>query len=160
FVPGPPLFLTNHASYFEHATIVLMLTFAVAGWISRTSQRALVSRIFVPLTIAFFCLNGLLLAETGYRKLLPTNREQVDMVRWFEEGMVGDTDLIVTQHDLCAWLPFLTRAQVLYCRNSQAMLTPAQNRSLQRQRESWYLYFMGNGSQWLNNVSADPANVH
>ncbi len=160
FVPGPPMFLTNHASYFEHATIAILLTFAAGGWASGFAGRGKFFKICCLVAIAFFCLNGVMLAVTGYRKLLPTNREQVDMVHWFERGEVAPGDLIITQHDMCAWVPFVSSAQVLYCRNAQAMLAPLQNRELQRAREAWYLYFMGKDRQWVNSIAADPANVH
>jgi hypothetical protein len=82
------------------------------------------------------------------------------MVHWFEHGEVAPGDLIITQHDMCAWVPFVSSAQVLYCRNAQAMLSPQQNRELQRAREAWYLYFMGKDRQWVNGIAADPTNVH
>jgi hypothetical protein len=158
-VPGPPMFLTNHASYFEHATIVILLTFAVDGWVPIANGNGFF-RVSCVLATAFFCLNGVMLAEGGYRKLLPTNREQVDIVNWFGRGEAAPGDLIVTQHDMCAWVPFVTEAQVLFCRNSQAMLSPQQNRDLQRVREAWYLNFTDKGSQWVNAIVHDPANVH
>ena len=159
FVPGPPMFLTNHASYFEHATIAILTTFAVGAHISAISNRTAL-RIACVLATALLCLNGILLAETGYRKLLPVNREQTDMVNWFGRGQVAAGDLIITQHDMCAWVPLVSSAPTLFCRNSQAMLSPQQNHDLQRTREAWYLYFMGKGSHWVNATAADPANVH
>jgi hypothetical protein len=159
FVPGPPLFLTNHASYFEHATIAILLTFlagALATLVSRSSQL----RVVFVLAACFFCLNGALLAQSGYRRLLPTNREQANVVRWFERGRVAAGDLMITQHDVCAWIPFLTSAQVLFCRNAQAMLTPEQNRVIQRPREAWYLYFTGKDTHWVQNVVSEPNNMH
>ncbi len=160
FVPGPPLFLTNHASYFEHATIVVLLTFVVGAIASRPGRQSAKLRLTLGLATCFFCVNGMLLAESGYRRILPTNREQADMVNWFARGQVAADDLIILQHDACGWVPFLTQAQVLFCRNSQAMLTPQQNRDLQRSREAWYLYFNGKDRQWLESVVADANSTH
>ena len=33
------------------------------------------------------------------------------MVRWFERGEVAPGDLIITQHDMCAWVPFVSSAE-------------------------------------------------
>ena len=75
-------------------------------------------------------------------------------------GQVAADDLVISQYDACGWVPFLTKAQVLFCRNAQAMLTPQQNRDLQRDREAWYLYFNGKDSEWLESVVSDPNSVH
>ncbi|HST08752.1 MAG TPA: hypothetical protein VLL05_00120 [Terriglobales bacterium] len=160
FIPGPPLFLTNHASYFEHATIAILLTFAVGAWATSFAGRGKFFRICCLVAVTVFGLNGVMLAVTGYRKLLPTNREQADIVHWFERGEVAPGDLVITQHDMCAWVPFVSKGQVLYCRNAQAMLSPTQNRDVQRAREAWYLYVTGKDRQWLKGVVTDPANVH
>jgi hypothetical protein len=159
-VPGPPLFLTNHASYFEHATIVVLLTFVVGAVAAKLGGESAKLRLVLVLASCFFCVNGILLAESGYRRILPTNREQADMVHWFERGQVAADDLVIAQYDACGWVPFLTKAQVLFCRNSQAMLTPQQNHDIQRFREAWYLYFNGKDNEWLESVVADPNSVH
>lgn len=160
FVPGPPLFLTNHASYFEHATIVVLLTFVVGAIVSKAGHPRAPLRLVLVLATCFFCVNGVLLAESGYRRTLPANREQAEMVKWFERGQVAADDLVISQYDACGWVPFLAKAQVLFCRNAQAMLTPQQNRDLQRDREAWYLYFNGKDSEWLESVVSDPNSVH
>jgi hypothetical protein len=160
FVPGPPLFLTNHASYFEHATLAILLTFTVGALASNLAGWSVKLRLAFVLATCFFWVNGIFLAESGYRRALPFNREQADLVNWLGRGEVGSDDLLITQHDTCGWVPFLTRAPVLFCRNSQAMLTPQQNRDIQRVREAWYLYFIGKDIPWVESVIADPNNVH
>ena len=160
FVPGPPFFLTNHASYFEHATLAILLTFLIGAVVSRVGALSMRLRFAAAGVLCLLCVNGLLLAETGYRRSLPSNREQADLVNWFALGHVAQDDLVIAQHDTCGWEPFLSKAQVLFCRNAQAMLTPEQNRDLQRTREAWYLFFTGKGTAWMESTSADPSSVH
>jgi hypothetical protein len=47
------MFLTNHASYFEHATIAILLTFAVGGWASGFAGRGKFFRICCLVATAF-----------------------------------------------------------------------------------------------------------
>jgi hypothetical protein len=53
FVPGPPLFLTNHASYFEHATLAILLTFAVGAIASNLAGWSAKLRLAFVLRLAF-----------------------------------------------------------------------------------------------------------
>ena len=159
-VPGPPFFLTAHASELEHATFAILLTFAVSVVAVNLKLPPRRARIASGAAACFFLVNGLLLAESGYRYFLPSNREQTDMVNWFERNPAEPGDLVIAQHDACGWVPLLSRAQLLFCRNAQAMLSPGQNHDLQRTREAWYLYFMGKRSGWVDSVSRDPDNLH
>jgi len=71
FVPGPPFFLTNHASYFEHATITILLAFLVGAFTAVLPGHITKLRIALVLAICFR-VNGLFLAEGGYRRNLPS----------------------------------------------------------------------------------------
>jgi hypothetical protein len=98
------------------------------------------------------------MAEGNYRTNLPFNLAQADLANWFSHEEVSDHDLVITQYagtqcDACEWIPLLSRAEVLYCRNAQLALTPEQNRDVQRFREVLYLYFIGKDQQWLETTT-------
>jgi len=98
------------------------------------------------------------MAHGNYKANLPYNVEQADLSNWFTRGQVSPNDLIITQfessqYDDCEWIPLLSSAQGLYCRNAQVILTPDQNRDVQRLREVFYLYFDGKDHQWLETSS-------
>jgi len=110
-------------------------------------------------TVVVLCCGfGFLLAEGNYRSNLKFNVEQTDLARWFARGEVSSNDLVITRFagtafDDCEWIPLLSDAQVLYCRNAQLTLTAQQNRAIQRLRETLYLYFDGKDQQWLANAT-------
>src|ERR1700688_3894589 len=98
------------------------------------------------------------MAEGNYRGNLTHNVRQADLASWFGRGEVSSRDLVITQYegtqcDACEWIPLLSDAETLYCRNSQLALTPEQNRDMQRLREVLYLYFVGKDHQWLENAT-------
>jgi hypothetical protein len=153
-VPERTLFLSNHMSDFYNSTILILLTFLVSAYTPSRGQAPLVLRIASLAAVVFCFLNGLLSAEANYKRYLPHNLEQADMARWFGRDQVTADDLVITQfasteYDACEWVPILSDAEVLYCRNAQCVLTPQQNSEVQRLREVLYLYFDGKDSQWL-----------
>jgi hypothetical protein len=94
------------------------------------------------------------MAEGNYRINRTDNQTQADLAAWFGRGEVSAEDLVITEfsgaaYDNCEWIPLLSKAQVLYCRNAQLALTPDQNRDLQRFREVLYLYLIGKDQRWL-----------
>jgi hypothetical protein len=158
-VPERTLFLSDHIGYFYHSTIVILLTFLVSAHIPSRGQASVVLRVASLAAVGFCFVNGLLLAEANYKRYLPHNLEQADMARWFGRGQVTANDLVITQfavsqYDACEWVPFLSDGEVLYCRNAQCVLTPEQNREVQRLREVLYLYFEGKDHQWLESTTA------
>ena len=68
-------------------------------------------------------------------------------------------DLVIaharTVDDLCGWVPLLTPATVLFCRSAQDVLTHEQNHTLYRERQAFYLYFLGRDGHWIEEVTAD-----
>ncbi len=152
-VPESTLMLSDHAGYFVHSTIVILLTFAVSAY-TPSPERASILLRRVALAVSCSCLlNAVLVAEASTRQNLPENLEQADMVRWFERGQVAHDDLVIAQYDSCAWVPLLSDAESLFCRPAQVLLTPQQNLQLQRFREVLYLYFIGRDHQWLETTT-------
>lgn len=153
------LFLSDHIGYFYQSTIVTLAIFLVSSWISGASGPLRLARVIALVVVTVCCLYGIFSAEGNYRANRDSNLELVDFANWMGRGEVSEHDLVITRfagagYDNCEWLPLLSKAQVLYCRNAQVALTPVQNRDVQRYREVLYLYFDGKDSQWLQNATA------
>jgi hypothetical protein len=151
-------FLANHITYFYDSTIVILFMFLASAYIPNGAQSLRRSRMVALGTVVLCFACGFLMAEGNYRSNLPYNLEQADLARWFGRGEVSAHDLVITrftgsQYDDCEWIPLLSEAEVLYCRNAQLTLTPDQNRDVQRLREVLYLYFDGKDHQWLENTN-------
>ena len=153
------LFLLNtHIGYFYQPTIVILFIFLASAYFPITPGPLRLARIVSLATVGLCFVYGLLMAEGNCRTSLPYNLVQADLANWFERGQVSARDLVITpyvdtQCDPCEWIPLLSDAEVLYCRNAQLALTPEQNRDVQRRREVMYLYFAGMDHQWLENAT-------
>jgi hypothetical protein len=152
-VPESTLMLSDHAGYFVHSTVVVLLIFAVSAYAPSRGEGSILLRRILLAGIGFCLLNAALVAEASTRQNLPDNIEQADMARWFERGQVARNDLVIAQYDACAWVPLLSDAESLFCQPAQCLLTPEQNRQLQRFREVLYLYFDGKDRQWLDTTT-------
>lgn len=158
FVTERVFFLSDHMGYFFQSTIIILFVFLVSAYIPRTAQALRLTRIACLAIVILCSVSGLLIAEGNYRTNLPYNLEQADLANWMERGKVSSNDLVITQfetthYDDCEWIPLLSEAEVLYCRNAQLTLTPEQNREVQRFREVLYLYFDGKDHQWLESTT-------
>ncbi len=150
--------LSDHIGYFYQSTIVILLIFLVSAYIPSRPQLLGFTRICSVATIALCFAYGFFMAEGNYRTYLPYNLAQADLASWLRHSEVSVQDLVITQYagtqcDACEWIPLLSRAEVLYCRNAQLALTPEQNRDVQRFREVLYLYFVGKDQQWLEHTT-------
>jgi len=157
FVSERVFFISDHIGYFYQPTIVILFIFLVSAYMpSRDSSLCLTSALLA--VIVFCVVYGLLMAEGNYRTNLAYNQEQADLDRWISGGDISPQDLILTSfegtaYDDCEFIPLLSQAEVLYCRNAQLTLTATQNRDVQRLREVLYMYFDGKDSQWLENAT-------
>jgi hypothetical protein len=160
FVSQRAFFMGNHIPYFYDSTIAILFTFSICTWMSSIGKPSRLMRLGSFAVIGVCCASGLIMAEGTYRSNLPFNLEQADMARWFARGDTSAQDLVITRftttgYDDCEWVPLLSPAEVLYCRNAQLALTADQNRGLQRLREVLYLYFAGKDRQWVQNTTAE-----
>jgi hypothetical protein len=164
FVSERVFFLGNHITYFYESTIFVLFLFLASAYIPSGAQSLRLTRIVSLTTVLLCCAYGFLTAEYNYRFYLPYNLQQADLASWFGRGEVSTHDLVITQfasaatgvpahYDDCEWIPLLSKAEVLYCRNAQLTLPPEQNRDVQRLREVLYLYFDGKDHQWLENTT-------
>ena len=157
FVSERVFFISDHIGYFYQPTIVILFIFLVSAYMP-SRDRSLRLTIALLAVIVFCVVYGLLMAEGNYRTNLAYNQEQADLDRWISGVDISPQDLILTSFegtafDDCEFIPLLSHAEVLYCRNAQLTLTAAQNRDVQRLREVLYMYFDGKDSQWLENAT-------
>ncbi len=156
-VPERFLFLNNHIAYFYEPTILILSLFLLSAH-ADILERSGRLRILSLSMLALCCAYGALLAHGNYRSNLNYNIEQADLANWFEHTEVSAQDLVITtfatySYDDCEWIPLVSSAEVLYCRNAQLTLTPELNRDVQRFREVLYLYFDGKDHNWLEKTS-------
>jgi len=113
------LFLTNHASYFEHATITILLAFSLGVHRCFCPSHHKAKNRFV-LAICFFGVNGLFLAEAGIAGTSlqpPASRYG----QWFQRSEVSPDDLVISQYDVargclsCRRLKFLSAGMGKQC---------------------------------------------
>lgn len=147
-------FLTDHIGYFYQSTIIILLMFLLAAYVPRDEKTRRRTSTLALIATGICVVFGFLMAEGNYRINKADNQRQADLAAWFAGNKVSAQDLVITEfsgaaYDDCEWIPLLSKAQVLYCRNAQLALTPDQNRDLQRFREVLYLYFIGKDHQWL-----------
>ena len=152
-VPERVLFLSDHAGYFVHPTIIVLLTFLASSYFPESHQLRHFLRVTSIFIVTFCLANGLLTAEGNYRRHLSTNFEQADVAKWLARGEVQANDLVISRDEDCAWVPLLSRARVLFCRIAQCLLTSEQNQQTQRLREVLYLYFNGKDGHWLETTT-------
>lgn len=158
FVSERAFLMGVHIPYFYNSTLVILLMFIGSAWIP-DGARGIWSIRVGSLTIIVVCFAlGIAMAEGNHWYNSGFNLEQRDLAQWFARGEVSPNDLVITQfsgsaYDDCEWVPLLSRAEVLYCRNAQLTLTAQQNREVQRLREVLYLYFTGKDQQWLEDAT-------
>ena len=158
FVSERAFFISDHIGYFYQPTIVILFIFLVSAYMPSRDRSLHLIRTALLAVIVFCVVYGLLMAEGNYRTNLAYNQEQADLARWSSGGDVSSQDLILTSYegtayDDCEFIPLLSQAEVLYCRNAQLTLTANQNRDVQRLREVLYMYFEGKDSQWLEKAN-------
>jgi hypothetical protein len=150
--------LSNHISYFYESTFLILFLFLISAYWPGDAQWHRLAQVASLATVLLCCIYGFWAAERNYKYYLPLNEEKTDLVNWIGRGDISADDLVVTQftngfYDPCEWIPLLSKAEVLYCRNAQLTLTPEQNRDVQRLREVLNLFFDGKDHQWLESAT-------
>jgi hypothetical protein len=157
------LMLSHHAGYFVHSTAAVLLTFLLSALCVRLRARARYLRFALTVIVIFCAVNAMLIAQSTYRTSLPINEQQAETTALLKSIGVSANDLLVVRSknvdDPCDWAPLLSNVKVLFCRNASALLTPAQNLTIQRFRQALYLYFIGKDSEQLRRMAADPSAV-
>jgi hypothetical protein len=160
-VPSTVLLLSEHADYFAHLTAAVLLTFLVSAALVRMHKQSNGLRIFFGVVLGLLSLNGILLSLGTYQTFLQMNRQQAEVARLLTLWQPAERDLLIARSlvvdDSCGWAALLARGTpILFCTDAQLMLTPQQNRDINRFRQAVYLYLSGNDSGSLQRALAAP----
>jgi hypothetical protein len=156
---SPALQITPHAVYFFDCTVAIEVTYLAAVFYLRFEQMLPGFRWAVAVVVVGLLVNGTVLAATTYRDFLPMNWEIANLAQVLRSVRPGVGDLVIVKarsvDDPCAWVPLLTRATVLFCRNSQVALTTEQRETIYRVRQAFYLYFTGQTSETIKEITVN-----
>jgi hypothetical protein len=155
------LMVSHHGAYFSHATLAVLVTFLVSEIYHYKDEWRGLMRPALWVLVSVLAVNGMLVSEGTLRGFLPYNRELVDLATAVKAVSANDNDLVIAQaetvDDACSWIPLVSNAKVLYCRNAGTMLTADQYYRVQRFRQALYLYFTGIDHQQLIAAMHSPA---
>jgi hypothetical protein len=158
---SPALLVSDHAGYFIHTTITLQIAYLVHAAFVRFGSESAWLKTACFVTILLATTNGLLLARAADRSSLAENRTTNDFVVTIRSLNITKEDLVITRadsvDDLCAWVPLVTPAKVLFCRSAQYELSIEEQRSLYRLRQAFYLYFLGKDAQEIEHAVTDSS---
>jgi hypothetical protein len=151
--------MSTHGGYFVQLSATVLFIFLLSAWTPRFDRNQAWRFALVAL-ILLLTLNGALVADATYRAFLPMNEEQAAIARLLQSDPPEASDLVIARaqgvDDDCAWVPLLSSSHVLFCRNAQVLLSPEQNRSIQRLRQAFYLNFTNKDVASVEHVLADP----
>ena len=151
--------MSHHGGYFIQATVAILLAFILSSISSRFSQSSRLWRVAAIAVIALLLINGMIVAHAMYRGFRPANESTAQLAAAVQAASPQASDLVLAHSlsvdDDCAWVPLLSPSHVVYCRNAQVLLSPDQNRDIQRTRQALYLYFTGKDAEWVENVLGD-----
>ena len=154
------LSISHHAGYFVHTTVAVLLTFILSAVCVRLRAMARYSRFALGVVVLLLAVNAMQLAAATYRVFLPLNQQLAETSSLLKSIPVRAGDLLIVPakiaDDTCEWVPLVSSAKVLYCRNAAGLLTPNQNKPVQRFRQALYLYFTGMDSLQLERITEDP----
>lgn len=161
FFSEAALQMSHHGGYFIQATVAVLLVFLVSNLYARLLRASRAWRYVMGALIPILMMNGLLLAHGMYREFLPGNDGEAQLADAVQSAAPQAADLVLAHSlsvdDDCAWVPLLSPSHVIYCRNAQVLLSPGQNRDVQRSRQALYLYFTGKDARWVEQILNDPA---
>jgi hypothetical protein len=154
--------VTHHAAYFFDCTIAIQITYLAAVLYLRFGEMIPWLRWAYAVGAVALLINGAIVSFAIYRYYFPSNQEIASFAKVLKSLKPSAGDLVIararTVDDPCAWVPLLTRATVLHCRNSQVALTTEQRQTVYRLRQAFYLYFIGQNSQ-LEEITANKKSI-
>jgi hypothetical protein len=160
FFSETAMMLSHHAGYFVHPTVALLLTFTISALSVRLGAKPRYARLALGVVVLLLAGNAMLMANANYHEFLPLNHQQSQAASRLKSLDAGSGDLLIlpakTVEDPCEWIPLVSPAKVLYCRNAATLLTPNQIRTTQRFRQALYLYFTGEESRQIESMTKDP----
>lgn len=151
--------VSNHGMYFVHTTQVLLLAYLAHALFRRPH----LGRFAVPVAAVLLfasLLHGALVARATYAGKLSFNRYQAGAFQALSRAHVTSSDLVIAPaqyvDDTACWVPLMTGARVLFCRDAEMAMTSSQMQQFEPQRLALYLYFRGADQEWLRAATATP----
>jgi hypothetical protein len=152
--------ISHHAGYFVHTTAGVLLTFLLSAVCVRLRATSRYLRFAMGAAVILLAANAMLLAAGSYRAFLPLNQQLAETASLLKSIPVGADDFLIVParnaDDMCEWVPLISTARVLYCRNAAGLLTANQTKTIQRLRQGLYLYFTGMDSREMERIAEDP----
>ncbi len=156
---SPALLVSHHAGYFIQTTIALQIVYLAYSAFVRFGRESVWLKAAYIAAIVLATANGLFLAFAADRSSLPDNRTTNDFAVAIRSLNLTKEDLVIARadsvDDLCAWVPLLTPAKVLFCRSAQYELSVEEKRTLYRLRQAFYLYFIGRDALGTDRAATD-----
>ena len=150
-VVSPGLQVSHHALFLLQPVLALLLIGIAAELATRLPQRALPG--IAAFATAIFIAHGALSAYGNYLSMRGFNGRIAESAAVLQSSGLTSRDLVIapaeTVDDLAAWVPLLSPASVLFCRNAEFVLSPEQEATAQLPREAAYLYMTGRDRAWL-----------
>jgi hypothetical protein len=160
---SPALLLSHHGGYFIHSTISLQIVYLAFVASVRFERRLMWLRATCLAIIVLATTNGFVVAYANYRHSLPENRKTNNLALAVRPLNLSKADLIIARaksvDDPCSWIPLLTPTKVLFCRSAQYELSTEEKRTIYRERQAFYLYFMGRDSRGIERVATDSIDL-
>jgi hypothetical protein len=160
---SPGFQISNHGSYFVHLALAILLV-TVATSTSALFQKfpRFPSRMLVVI-VFFLIVHGVLTARGTYARFLPFNATQAETAGGLKSEDLGQNDLVIANarfvDDTTSWIPLLSSATVLFCRNAEFVLTAEQEEKIQPYREAIYLYLTGHDRVWLDKTLSPAGSI-
>jgi hypothetical protein len=163
-VLSPGLQVAHHTLYFVHTVLGIQLAYLLGALYPSAVRRVPRIRWAAGGFLIGILLHGALAAHGNYRAFLPFNQAQKEKADILLLLNLQADDLVIADarfvDDTSCWLPLLSRARVLFCRNAEFALVPEDENRVQRLRQALYLYFAGRDPAWVDQVlspAGDPS---
>ena len=160
FFSETALQVSHHGGYFVQLTATVLLLFAASAGSRYLVKWKAAWRLALGVITALLIVNGTLVAHATYQVFLPLNREEAELTRFLQSEPPESDDLVIAHAEVvdddCGWVPLVSRSHVLFCRSAQVLLSPEQNRQLQRFRQAIYLYFTNKDGRWMEQILDNP----
>jgi hypothetical protein len=160
---SPGLQVSNHGTYFVHMALAILLVTVATGTLARIQKFPRFLSNMLVVIICFLITHGALTARGTYARFLPFNAAQAEAAGGLESEDLEQNDLVIANarfvDDTTSWIPLLSSATVLFCRNAEFLLTAEQENNIQQYREAIYLYLTGHDRVRLDRALSPAGSI-
>jgi hypothetical protein len=159
---SPGLLISAHVYFVHTVLVILLVTIATNVLESGTTNGKVTSGVFVAVG-GFFVILGVLAAAGTYAKSLQLNATQAEVASLLKSAGLGSSDLVIAKarpvDSTPCWLPLLSSASVLFCRDAELVLAPDQEKDIQQYRNAMYLYLTGYDTSSLEKALSPTGSI-